>query len=79
MGVPKEGEKDQGWLVAEYGIGIGNGAINGDPVVIVTLKALDLENPGTFIFFPQMARDIAKYLVVAADELERKPDGTAQG
>lgn len=63
---------EQGWLVGEYQVGIGNGSHTGDPVVLLTLKMVDLPNAGTYVFAPQDARSIAAQFIAAADELEKE-------
>lgn len=66
---------EQGWLVGEYQVGIGNGSHTGDPVVLLTMKMVDLPSAGTYVFAPQDARDIAAQFIAAADELERNTNG----
>lgn len=60
----------QGWLVGEFRVGIGNGTHTGDDIVMVEMKMVDLPEAGTYVFAPDDARSLAKYLNAAVDKIE---------
>lgn len=67
---------EQGWLVGEFQVGIGNGSSNGEPVVVFSMKMVGLPDVGTYVMLPKSAREFALQLSSAADELEKKPNGS---
>lgn len=57
-------------LVGRAQTGHATSAITGDPIVTLTLWALDVARPGNFALFPTAARDLARALLDSADQAE---------